>query len=135
MSRRRRVPQHEDRGAISVVMVMLVLVVLAGAALIVDGGRVMVARRHASNIAEAAARAAVAIATPMSGFDQTRAAQTAIDHAHRAGIALEDIEVEVTADHVTVTITERRITVFLVLGGMSTVTIRATGTARLAYSP
>ncbi len=123
-----------DGGTITVVMVMMLVIVLAGAALIVDGGRVMVARRHASNTAEAAARAAVATATPVSGFDPVKAQAAALDYALRSGVAATDVLVEVAADHVSVTITERRRTVFLILGGQEMVTVEATGTARFAYS-
>jgi Flp pilus assembly protein TadG len=123
-----------DRGTITVVMVMMLVIVLAGAALIVDGGRVMVARRHAANTAEAAARAAVATATPVGGFDPARARAAAFGYALAAGVPATDVQVVVAADHVSVTITERRRTVFLVLGGQEVVTVQATGTARLAYS-
>lgn len=123
-----------DRGSITVVMVMLVVVVLGGAGLIVDGGRAMAARRHAANIAEAAARAAVSTATPVSGFDPAIARQAALDHARRSGVAPADVKVVVRADSVQVTITERRTTVFLVLGGASTLTVHATGTARVVWS-
>jgi Flp pilus assembly protein TadG len=125
---------HRDRGAVSVILVMLLVVVLAGAGLVVDGGRAMVARRHASNTAEAAARAAVSTATPVGGFDQTAARHAAVHYAVQAGVAMPDIDVEVGADFVTVTITERRDTVFLVLGGKSTMTVQASGTARVTYS-
>lgn len=117
------------------VMVILVIVVLAGAGLIVDGGRVMIARRHASNVAEAAARAGVATATPVSGFRPDVARAAAMSYATRAGAAPADVEIVVTADYVSVTITERRSTVFLILGGRETITVRATGIARLAFSP
>lgn len=123
-----------DRGTVSLVMVMLVAVVLAGAGLIVDGGRAMTARRHASNTAEAAARAAAATATPVGGFEEHLAHDAAVDFAARAGIPESDVRVEVEADFVRVTITERRTTVFLVLGGVTTMTVRASGTARLTYS-
>ncbi|MBI4933165.1 MAG: hypothetical protein HY828_04760 [Actinobacteria bacterium] len=123
-----------DRGSISVVMIIMLVMVLAGAGLVVDGGRAMAARRHASNTAEAAARAAVATATPVSGFDPTAARDAAIDYATRAGVATVDVEVQVTPDSVRVTVTERRRTVFLVLGGRSTMTVRATGVARVVYS-
>lgn len=125
---------ERDRGAITVVMMFLLIITLMGAGLVVDGGRVMVARRHAMNTAEAAARAGVATATPVSGFDRTRAGAAALDYALRAGVAPADVRVTVAADHVSVTITERRSTVFLILGGMGTVTVTVTGTARLAYS-
>jgi Flp pilus assembly protein TadG len=123
-----------ERGSISVVLMMLLVVVLAGAGLVVDGGRAMVARRHASNTAEAAARAAVATATPVSGFDPVIARAAAIGSATRAGIAAADVRVEVAADHVSVTIIERRQTVFLILGGQETMTVQASGTARVAYT-
>ena len=125
---------RQDRGAISVVMMFLLVIAFAGAGLIVDGGRAMVARRHASNTAEASARAAVSTATPVSGFDRETARDAAIEYASRAGVVSSDVEVEVGVDYVTVTITERRSTVFLILGGQETMTVRATGTARVAYS-
>jgi Flp pilus assembly protein TadG len=123
-----------DSGAISVVMIMLLVVVLAGAGVVVDGGRVLVARRHASNVAEAAARAAVATATPVSGFERDAAQSAAMSYATRAGVSAADVEVVVGAEFVTVTITERRRTVFLILGGQETVTVQASGTARVIYS-
>lgn len=123
-----------DRGAISVVLMLLLVIALAGGGLILDGGRAMVARRHASNTAEAAARAAVATATPLGGFDRATARDAAIAYANRAGVATADVDVEVGIDHVTVTVTERRSTVFLILGGQETMTVRASGTARVAYS-
>jgi len=126
--------RERDGGAISVVMMLLLVMALAGGGLILDGGRAMVARRHASNTAEAAARAAVSTATPVSGFDRVSARAAAVVYASRAGVSAADIEVEVGLDYVTVTITERRSTVFLILGGQETMTVRATGTARVAYS-
>lgn len=123
-----------DRGSISVVMIIMLVMVLAGAGLVVDGGRAMAARRHASNTAEAAARAAVSTATPVSGFDPATARDAALDYATRAGVAAVDVNVVVVSDAVRVTITERRRTVFLVLGGRSTMTVRATGVARVVYS-
>lgn len=125
---------QQDRGAISVVLMFLLMIAFAGAGLIVDGGRAMVARRHASNTAEAAARAAVSTATPVSGFDRETARAAAVEYANRAGAATADVEVDVGVDYVTVTVTERRSTVFLILGGQETMTVRATGTARVAYS-
>lgn len=123
-----------DRGSIALIMMLMLVVVLAGAGLIVDGGRAMIARRHASNTAEAAARAAVSTATPVSGIEPEAARQAAMRYAALAGIEAGDIEVIVGTDVVTVTVVERRRTVFLVLGGIQTMTVRATGTARLHYS-
>ena len=125
---------RRDRGAVSVMMLFLIVVVLLGGGLIVDGGRAMVARRHAANTAEAAARAAVSTATPVSGFNRTRARAAALDYAARAGVPASDVKVFVGPDFVRVVIIEHRSTVFLVLGGQSTMTVTATGTARVIYS-
>jgi Flp pilus assembly protein TadG len=127
-------PDERDRGSISIMMMVLLVMVLAGAGLVVDGGRAMAARRHASNTAEAAARAAVSTATPVSSFDRSTAAQAALDYAVRAGVQPGDVVVVVRPDSVTVTVVERRRTVFLVLGGQQTITVRASGTARVTYS-
>lgn len=88
----------------------------------------------ASNTAEAAARAAVATATPVSGIDQADAVAAALDYATRAGVPALDVHVTVGVDFVTVTIVERRPTVFLILGGQQTMTVQASGTARVTYT-
>lgn len=128
-----------DRGSIAVVLMFLVVVALGGAGLIVDGGRAMAARRHAANTAEAAARFATTSQSLSSGLDHDRARAAAVSHATRAGIDPGDVDVEIVADAtgrptVVVTITERRSTVFLVLGGQEQMTVRATGAARFTYS-
>lgn len=125
---------REDRGSITIVSLLLLVVVFAGAGLIVDGGRAMSARRHASNVAEGAARAAVATATPLDDIDPDLATAAALDHARRSGLDTRDVTVEVGPDVVSVTIVERRQTVFLILGGQETMTVHATGTARREYT-
>jgi Flp pilus assembly protein TadG len=115
-------------------MVLLLTLVLAGGGLILDGGRAMVARRHAANIAEGAARVAVSTATPVQPFDTSQARDLAIDFAARAGIPASDVVVIVSPDVVTVTVTERRRAVFLAFGGVSSMTVRATGHARVVFS-
>lgn len=123
-----------DRGDVSVVMVILLVMVFGGAGLVVDGGRALSARRHASNTAEAAARAAVSTVTPVTGFDPDIARVAAMGYAVRAGVPPADVRVEVGVDFVTVFILERRDTVFLILGGEETMTVQASGTARVTYS-
>jgi Flp pilus assembly protein TadG len=123
-----------DRGSIAVSLVLLLVLVLAGGGLILDGGRAMVARRHATNIAEGAARVAVSTATPTQPFDETQARGLAVDFAGRAGIPPQDVAVIVTSDVVTVTITERRRAVFLAFGGLPSMTVHATGRARVVFS-
>jgi Flp pilus assembly protein TadG len=115
-------------------MVFLFTLVLSGGGLILDGGRAMVARRHAANIAEAAARVAVSTATPVQPFDMSQAHDLAIDFAGRAGIPASDVAVTVSPDVVTVTVTERRRTIFLAFGGVPSMTVRATAHARVVFS-
>lgn len=125
---------RRDRGEISVMLMILLVVVLAGAALVVDGGRAMSARRHASNVAEAAARAGVSTATPVAPFDPIEARRAALSYATRAGVPASDVEVVVAPDSVRVTVVEHRRSVFLVLGGVPTLDVRATGVARVVFS-
>jgi len=125
---------RRDRGTISVALMLLLLITLSGAGLIVDGGRAMSARRHASNTAEGAARAAVATASPVESIRPSAARAAALSFASRAGVAAADVRVVVGPTSVSVTITERRTAVFLAFGGVSTITVRATGVARVVYS-
>lgn len=132
----RRRPSR-DRGSLSIVMMFLVVVTLGGAALIVDGGRAMAARRHAANTAEASARSGVASQSLSIGFDPVSAASAARSHASRSGIAPEDVDVQVRFDpepELVVTITERRSTIFLILGGNDELIVAATGSATFVYS-
>ena len=126
--------RREDRGSITVVSLLLLVIVFAGAGLIVDGGRAMSARRHASNVAEGAARAAVATATPLDDIDPDRAVAAALDHARRSGLDARHVKVVVGRDFVSVTIVERRQTIFLILGGQEMLTVHATGIARREYT-
>jgi Flp pilus assembly protein TadG len=126
-----------DRGSLSIVMVFLVIITLGGAALIVDGGRAMAARSHAANTAEAAARSAVASQSLSTGFDADAASATARSHAQRAGVDPSDVDVSIRyrpEPEVVVTITERRSTVFLILGGNEDMTVHASGSAMFVYS-
>jgi len=123
-----------DPGSLMVSLMILLVMVLAGAGLIVDGGRAMAARRHATNIAEGAARAAVSSTTPVRWFDPDVARAAAIDHAERSGVPPGDVSVAIDGQVVTVTIVERRDAVFLVVGGWSQVTVRGSGSATVVYS-
>jgi len=128
-----------DRGSLSVVMLFLVTIVLAGAALIVDGGRALVARRHAADTAEAAARFAMSPRSVAAGFDPERAIAVAHDYVLRAGVAAGDVIIVMRTDaagrpEIVVTITERPRTIFLALTGAESMTVRATGAAIALYS-
>lgn len=131
-------PTTRDRGSLSVMLTVLVLVTLAGGGLVVDGGRAMAARRHAANTAEAAARTAVSRSSLTAGFDPDRAVELAVDHAVRSGVDPADVDVTVRTGptgepEVVVTVVERRTTVFLALGGAEQLTVRASGAATFLY--
>jgi Flp pilus assembly protein TadG len=126
-------PRHRsDRGAIGVALAILLVGVLAAAALVVDGGRAMAARRHAANTAEGAARAAVA-AQPGRDIDLALATAAARHHALAAGVPAADITVSVVDGEVRVVVTERRTAVFLALGGVDELTMRGRGAARTTF--
>ena len=131
---RREGPSDRDTGSLMVSLMIVMVVVLAGAGLIVDGGRAMAARRHATNVAEGAARAAVSSTTPVRWFDPDVARAAAIDHAERSGVASADVSVDIDGEVVTVTVVERCRAVFLVMGGWSQVTVRGSGSATVVYS-
>jgi Flp pilus assembly protein TadG len=121
-----------ERGAIGVALAILMTGVLAAASLVVDGGRALAARRHAANVAEGAARAAVA-AQLGRDIDLRVAATAARRHAAAAGIAARDVAVSVSAGEVHVVVTERRTAVFLALGGVEDLTMRGQGAAQTTY--
>lgn len=123
-----------DRGALGVILAVMVTLTLAGAALIVDGGRAMAARRHAANTAEAAARAAVSRHTPGTDVNTHVATDAALAYTRAAGIPDSDVRVAVSRPvgapaEVTVTITERRTSVFLVLASVDELTVQSSGSA------
>ena len=94
-------------------------------------------KRRVSRRSRRPARSAIASQSLTAGFDADAAARVARSHAERSGVAPGDVVVEVRDDPepvVIVTITERRTTVFLVLGGAEVMTVRATGSATFVYA-
>jgi hypothetical protein len=135
MSARWRVRVGDERGLASIAAVLMIVVVLAGAALIFDGGRALVARRQIINIAEAAARAGAATAD-RHGLQQAPATEAAAAHIHGAGIPDSDVvAITVTAQRVTVTLQAHRDAVFTSLLGNPTITVTGTGSAQWSYDP
>jgi Flp pilus assembly protein TadG len=124
-----------DRGSVSVGLVLIVVIAVAGAALIFDGARYLAAERHASNTAEGAARAAIATGSPSNGLDADLARQAAVEHAGRLGVDAVDVRVSFpTREVVAVTITERRAATFVRFTGSADLVATAEGRARLEYS-
>ncbi|MEM9039302.1 MAG: pilus assembly protein TadG-related protein [Actinomycetota bacterium] len=135
MSGRPSSSQRPDRGSASVMMLFYVIIAIAAAAMIFDGGTYLLADRYASNTAEGAARAAVATGSPSEGLSEVEARAAAVDHAVRLGISAADVRVEFPArDVVVVSVTERRNAVFVRFTGTATLAVEATGRARLEFS-
>lgn len=131
----RLAPSDRDRGSVSVGLILLVVITIAGGALVFDGAHYLTAERHASNTAEGAARAAVATGSPSDGLDADIARRAAVDHAVRLGVDSADVTVNFPArDVVVVTITERRSATFVQFTGSADLVATATGRARLEYS-
>lgn len=124
-----------DIGSLSVAMMFLVLITVVGGGLLVDGGRTLAARQHAFNVAQGAARAAAALSGPLTPVDAATARTAALGYAQRAGVATADVTVSTRNGVVTVTVVERRSAVFLALGGVQQMTVRATGVAELVWVP
>ena len=132
-TRQRRL--SDDRGLVGVAACMLIVLVLAGGALIFDGGRLLVAKREIINVAEGAARDATATAD-RGGLQEGPAVAAARAHIAAAGIPDNDIvSITVTPNRVTVTLRARRAGVFTSLLGNETLTVTGTGTALSSYDP
>ncbi|MFM7535458.1 MAG: hypothetical protein ACKO91_06645 [Acidimicrobiales bacterium] len=122
-----------DRGSVSAAVVLLTGTMLAGAALVLDGGRILATRREAAGLAMAAARVGAHEADMRAGpspqVDPGRA-----DRAARALLSGTGarVAVAVAGDRVTVTVA---LTTDRVLPGPGGPTeVRAVRTARLIPS-
>ena len=114
---------------------MLIVLVLAGGALIFDGGQLLVAKREVINVAEAAARDATATAG-RGGLQEGPAVAAARAHIAAAGVPASDIvSITVTPNAVTVTLRAHRAGVFTSLLGNETLTVTGTGSALASYNP
>lgn len=130
--RRRR---RADTGSAAIMMTFYIIIAIAAAAMIFDGGTYLLAQRHASNVAEGAARAAVATGSPVDGLRDSEARAAAVAHATQLGIPAGDVSVTFPArDVVVVSVTERRNAVFVRFTGTATLAAQATGRARLEFS-
>ena len=114
---------------------LLIVMVLAGGALIYDGGRALVAQRQIINVAEGAARAGTATAD-RHGLQEGPAVAAAQAHIAAAGVPDSDVvSITVTPDRVTVTLRAHRAGVFTALLGNDTITVTGTGTSLSSYDP
>ena len=112
---RRRITDDRGEGFIVAFIILLPILLLAGAGLLIDGGRVMQARRHAGIVAFEAARAgaqAVDVAQLRDSKVALDGADTAVK-ARTAGVALlggsggNVVSIDVRGDVVEVVVAER----------------------------
>ena len=126
---------RDERGEIGPVMILYVVIILAAAGLVFDGGRLLAAKRDAANRAEAAARAAAATLSPNAGLDPDTARTAAYQYLTAVGIPAADASITVAGDEVTVTVTEHRPQVFFALAGVTNAAVTSTGRARTQQGP
>jgi uncharacterized membrane protein len=123
----------DDRGLAGIASVLLLVVVLAGATLIFDGGRALVAQRQIINVAEGAARAGAATAD-RHGLQEREARAAAAAHVASAGVPDSDVvSITVSPTTVTVSLVARRTGVFTSLLGNPTIVVTGSGSAVWSY--
>ena len=112
---RRRITDDRGEGFIVAFIILLPILLLAGAGLLIDGGRVMQARRHAGIVAFEAARAG-AQAVDVTQLRDSKVALDGADtavKARTAGVALlggsggNVVSIDVRGDVVEVVVAER----------------------------
>ena len=129
----RRKRAGDDRGLAGIASVLMLVVVLAGATLIFDGGRALVAQRQIINVAEGAARAGAATAD-RHGLQEHEARAAAAAHVESAGVPDSDVvSITVSPTTVTVSLVARRTGVFTSLLGNPTIVVTGSGSAVWSY--
>jgi hypothetical protein len=124
---------RDDRGLTSVATVLMLVVALAGAGVVYDGGRALAARRDAINVAEGAARAGVSTITAQ-GLRQDPAIAAARDFLDAAGVPDADIvSITVTANSVNVVVRASRPAMFGTLIGDDEIVVYGSGEATATF--
>ena len=126
--------RRSDRGTVTVFVVSMTVALLLMAGLVLDGGRIIAARREADAVAAAAARAGA------QGVDETGLRQTGgapvlpADASSRVARYLASTgftgSTAVTGDTVSVTVHKSQDLSILSLAGMHSASIDGTGSAR-----
>ena len=131
--------KQNERGAVTVFVVVFTTTLLLVAGLVIDGGYTLAARRQAINEAEAAARAgAQAVRTDVLRADgpvtinPTEAQRKALAYLAGSG---HDGTVEVFGDTVRVKVSFSKPLAILGLAGLGHVTVRGTGEAEGVRGP
>ena len=125
----------EERGSVTLFVVLIALALFAGAGLVIDGGAGVTAASRAADIAQNAARAGIIDGSapgPDGGItiNETKARAAALDWLAREHVI--DSDVTVTPDLVTVTVRMQRPTTLLRLAGVPELHVERTGAARPA---
>jgi hypothetical protein len=124
---------RDDRGMTSVAAVLMLVVVLAGAGVVYDGGRALAARREAINVAEGAARAGATTVTA-EGLRQDQAIAAAREFLSASGVASSDIvSITVTMNSVSVVVRSSTSAVFGTLVGHGEIVVYGTGEATATF--
>lgn len=130
-------PRHSatDRGAVSILVVLLTPAMFVCAGLVWDGGRAITARQHAADLAEQAARAGVndlnLTALRDRGSDTIDMPRAIADACHYVTVTARGASCTATAttSTVTVRVTTHTPTALLGLIGMSSLTTHGYATA------
>lgn len=130
---RPRPPASGGNGSVTIIVLFMTMALYLVCALVFDAGNALTDRQRATDAAEQAARAGADAILPITGgsitpmLDVSRARAAAVDYLTRAGFVGE---VAVTPESVTVTVVIRHRTVLLPVLGITTLTIKGSGTAR-----
>ena len=126
--------KHAEEGSVTVFVTVFMLALLVVAGLVIDGGRMLAARREVANVAESAARAGAqeidtgaARTSAMVQLDPVAAQRTATSFLAASGY---DGTVTVQANTVHVKVTATRRLFILGIAGMRDATLTAKGEAR-----
>lgn len=133
-NQRKRLParRRDERGAITIFVVVIFLALIAMAGLVIDGGSALAAKRRAMNTAEQAARVGADALDPASlrsgqpVVAPSRAISTAQAYLDRVGA---EGTVEVAGGTVTVTVTALYDTALLSAIGLNHMTVTSTASA------
>ncbi len=128
----------DDRGSVTVFVVLFVGALFAFGGLVIDGGRAITNRQHAADLAAQASRAGVNAldASQIRGhahdYVDTAAVQTAACALVTAANPADVCVAVASANTVTVTVTSKTTTTLLGIVGINTFTGKGSATARSA---
>jgi Flp pilus assembly protein TadG len=134
--------RRSEAGVVTVTITVLVIAIVAAAGLVIDGGRLLAARRDASNTAAAAARSAAQeldVSRFETGNHVTLTVEDATNVAReiitRQGYNLTDTTITINGAVVRIEIREDVPLTLLTFTGLRTRTVTGTATAELTQQP